>query len=133
MTTGLSRGEFLAPDCSLLVPPQYAHLLEKRAGITDEQRRRYMTSDPTGYRFLVALHLSAESWRSRRGTERVVSQSDIPFLDEWLTSTQAAELLGVTRRCITKRCASGRLKARRLGRSWMVHHSEIRARRAELD
>lgn len=39
----------------------------------------------------------------------------------WLTTRQAAELLGVTPRAVTKRAAAGKLAARKLGGRWIVH------------
>ncbi len=114
------------------IPGKYAAWLEKRAGVSDEERRRIMWSDPAGYRFLVALHLAARAWRSSEGTECIAAEQDKQHSGEWLNSTQVANLLGVTRRCITKRCASGRLNAHRLGRHWMVHSSEVHAELAEM-
>ncbi|QSN53752.1 helix-turn-helix domain-containing protein [Mycobacteroides abscessus] len=131
MSMELTRGEFLAPDFSLMIPPRFAAFLETRAGITDEERRRIMVTDPIGYRFLVALHLAAKAWRSQpRGNAAEVDAA--AGSGEWLTSTQVATLLGLTRRCITQRCAAGKFRARRLGRLWMVHHSEVHAHRADL-
>lgn len=127
----LAADEYLRHDSALVIPPKYAEWLERRAKITDEERRRIMVSDPAGYRFLVALHLSATAWRCRSVTDSVDTEHVQPSA-EWLTTRAAAELLDVTPRCITKWCTSGRLRARRLGRCWMVHHSEIRAYSAEL-
>jgi excisionase family DNA binding protein len=48
-----------------------------------------------------------------------------PAPDGWLTSAEAARVLGVSERAITKRCALGRLPALRQGRRWRVDASAL--------
>lgn len=43
----------------------------------------------------------------------------------WLTTTQAAELLGVSERAVRKRITKGSLTARMLGGRWLVDIKEI--------
>lgn len=45
----------------------------------------------------------------------------------WLTTAQAAELRGVSRRRITHLLASGRIAGRKLGRDWMVDAASLAA------
>lgn len=45
----------------------------------------------------------------------------------WLTTTEAAELRGVSRRRITQLLAAGRIAGRKLGRDWMVDAASLAA------
>ena len=42
---------------------------------------------------------------------------------EWLTVKEAADVLKVTERTVRRRIETGKLKAKRTGRSWLVHSS----------
>ena len=47
--------------------------------------------------------------------------------DVWLTTTQAAELTGYTRKHVTRLVESGDVKGRRFGRVWMVDKASLSA------
>lgn len=43
----------------------------------------------------------------------------------WITTTQAAQQLGVTDRAIRKWCRNGRIPATRCGNRWLIHQRHL--------
>jgi excisionase family DNA binding protein len=123
----------LLPDGSVIVPPRIAAWLEDKAGMLPERRIMLRGTDPEAYEVLAALHLSALSRggtgeaiiRSANGTRMVKSPNDIQQSEEWLTTAEAAEMTGVTDRCIRKWIATQRLPARRHGGRWLVNRQHL--------
>lgn len=104
-------------------PPRMARWLEKRANMTADRRIRLRDNDPEAYVVLTALHLAA--LRSDCGTKDEVSQGLRADSQVWLSTGEAAEALGVTDRCVRKRCETGRLNAVRLGGRWLVDRNTL--------
>jgi excisionase family DNA binding protein len=116
----------LHPDGSVTVPPRIARWLERKAGVTADQRLRLRDTDPDAYTVLAALHLAAMGGdlRSVNGTNDAGRQGDTED-SEWLTAAEAAEVASVTTRAITGWCRSGRLPADRHGRSWRINRQHL--------
>ena len=59
--------------------------------------------------------------------------------EEWIATSEAAELLGISERQVRNRAASGKLKARRDGNRWLIHRalsevkSELKGNQSESD
>lgn len=59
--------------------------------------------------------------------------------EEWIATSEAAELLGISERQVRNRAASGKLKARRDGNRWQIHRalsevkSELKGNQSESD
>lgn len=49
---------------------------------------------------------------------------------EWMTVSQAAAVLGVNHRRVRQLCISGKLKAEKFGRAWMVDSEDVMHRSA---
>lgn len=113
------------PDGSVAVPPRIAAWLESKAGMTADRRIALRTTDGEAYEVLAALRLAALQHRSGSGTKTVDGQTDPQESETWITSTQAAERLGVTDRCVRKQCAAGRILATRHGGRWLIRADHL--------
>ena len=58
-----------------------------------------------------------------------IKQEIARFPREWLNTEQAAQLIGCTRRNVTKVIHSGELPAVRVGRDWLIHRNDAEAYR----
>lgn len=114
-------------DGSVTVPPRIAHWLESKAGLTPERRMNLRTTDPEAYEVLTALRLASLQHRSGTGTESAAAQPNPQESNRWITSTQAAQQLGVTDRAVRKWCRNGRIPATRCGNRWLIqpHHVNL--------
>ncbi|WP_457125778.1 helix-turn-helix domain-containing protein [Mycobacteroides abscessus] len=92
--------------------------------MTADRRIRLRDSDPEAYVALAALHLSALR-RSDCGTESVAGLHNTTSLGIWISTTEAAQALHVTDRCIRKWCTTGRLHAVRAGNRWLVNTNSV--------
>ena len=117
----------MTPAGAVIVPPRIAAWLEERAGLTSDRRIRLRVTDPAAYEVLMALHVAALDHRSGTGTNLAPAQPVRPESEKWLTTTEAASLLGVTDRAIRNWCASGRLPATRRGGRWLINAADVKA------
>jgi excisionase family DNA binding protein len=121
----------IATDGSVTIPPRIAAWLESKAGMAPERRLALRGTDAEAYEILTALHLSALGYRSGSfgssptGTEDAWAQQDSTESTEWLTTTEAAEIVGVTGRCVRKWIAKQRLPAKWLGDRYMIRRHDL--------
>ncbi|MEH3141174.1 MAG: helix-turn-helix domain-containing protein [Mycobacterium kyogaense] len=113
----------ITTDGDAIVSPRMARWLEKQAGMTADRRIRLRNSDPDAYVVLAALHLSALC--SENGTETAVRQRKTEQSEIWMSTSEAAENLGVTDRCIRKWCTTGRLHAVMSGGRWLINRNTL--------
>ncbi len=106
----------ITADGSAIVPPRIARWIETTCRLTADRRMMLRTTDPDAYVALTALHLAA--LRSENGTEHVAAQQNTT---RWISTTEAAQTLGVTDRCIRKWCTTSRLHAQRIGGRWLIN------------
>jgi excisionase family DNA binding protein len=118
----------ITPDGSVIVPSRIAAALEAKAGVTPDRRIALRGTDPEAYEVLAALHLAALSHSSGTGTETAAVQRNLQLCEEWLTTTEAAQVVGVSDRCIRKWIASQRLPARRHGNRYLVNRQHLTVR-----
>ncbi len=66
--------------------------------------------------------LMARKQRSReRNTVQSACTQEIGIVEKWITTTEAAEIMGVTVRAVQQLCAQGQIVCRQWGkRAWMV-------------
>lgn len=116
----------------VVVPGRVAAWLERH---TDLRRIRagVRGQDPEIDAVLLALTVAAAAWRtSATGTK----DADRPEVDppcKQMSTSQAADLLGVTSRAIRQAVHEGRLTAERVGYRWLLDREDVehyRARRA---
>jgi excisionase family DNA binding protein len=115
----------LTGDGSVIVPPRFAAWLEDKAGLTAERRLMLRDTDQVAYEVLAALRLAALAHRSGNGTKMAAPQPVQPQSESWLTTSQAAQLAGVTDRCIRKWIAQHRLPATRHGERWLINPAHL--------
>lgn len=48
-------------------------------------------------------------------------------VNPWLTSSEAAEQIRVTREYVTRQCAAGEIKAKKIGHEWRIRQSALDA------
>ena len=121
---------------AVLISARTAAWLERYGGMTS-LRVRVRGIDPAISAELEQLREAAMSWRgSSTGTEEATKQEPATS-SKWLSSTQAADLLGVTPRAVVKAIDRGLLLAIRLGNRWRIsredleHYREARTARGE--
>jgi excisionase family DNA binding protein len=51
--------------------------------------------------------------------------------DKTLTTTQAAEMLGLSKETVKKYCQNGAISAVKFGRSWLIEPSEVKRYKKE--
>ncbi|WP_448440397.1 helix-turn-helix domain-containing protein [Mycolicibacterium sp. XJ2] len=120
----------ITKDGSVIVPPRIAAWLERHAGITAELRIRLRGTDPEAYEVLTALHLAAlKRSNSDCGTKVAGGQGETTESEQWLTTSEAAELADVTDRCIRNWIAAGQLPAARHGGRWLINRIALEARK----
>ena len=122
-------GRRITPSGAVVVPPRIAHWLEQKAGVTADRRIALRGTDAEAYEVLAALRLAALSHDSARadiGPKGVAGQASPQELEEqWITTLDAAQELGIDARTIRKWIATGRLQARRHGGRWLIRRNDL--------
>ncbi|MGY1830144.1 helix-turn-helix domain-containing protein [Geodermatophilus sp. SYSU D01180] len=119
----------------VIVPARVAEWLHRHLEL-DTARKASRGIDSEVDNVLVALRVAALNWRaSVHGT----SPRNVPEtkpLSAWLSTTQAADALGLTDRAVRTACSDGRLDAQRVDGRWRIsrealeHHRAARRQRA---
>ena len=78
---------------------------------------------------LHSIHLASLTWQERvassaNGTDGDTTAEPVSRL-EAMTTTDAADTLGMTERGIRKACMAGRLAARQVGGRWLINRDDI--------
>lgn len=118
--------QHIASDGSVIIPPRMARWLDKQSGMTADRRILLRDTDPDFYVVLAALRIVA--LRSDIGTDDAETQPNRPNLNMWMTTSEAADALNVTDRCIRKWCKTGRLRAVLSGSRWLINRSTLNIR-----
>lgn len=127
--------QYTQPDGSVIIPPRVASWIKHRLGRQLERRINMRLTDPHGYAALTALHLSALEYRSdsfptsSTGRKSDRKQEVTSLSQEWITTTEAARLTGVTGRTVRNWITSQKLPAKKYGGRWLVsrHHLNLQA------
>lgn len=115
----------------VMVPGRVAAWLERKCGLS-EQRVMARGIDAEVDAVLMALHLASLQWRSAAtGTDNASSAEPPASSAAWLTTTQAAGLLGITDRAVRKAIGERRLDATRVGNAWQVSRESVEHFRAQ--
>ena len=124
--------EFYLVPSGVVITARIAYLLDKRTNINDA-RIRARGLDDEFVAVLVALRKLAMSYVE--SSEQVLSNgSDASYLAEptrELSSEQAADLLGVSSRAVTKAIGSGLLAAAKVKGCWVIQRSDLEQYRAD--
>lgn len=105
-------------------------VLERYAGLSD-LRVRVRGVDPHISRQLEEVRLAALSWRSSAtGTEEASGPEPATDSERWLSTGEAADLVGVTSRAIRKAIDEGRLEAVKVGGHNRISREDLEHYRA---
>ena len=102
--------------------------LERYAALSS-LRVRVRGTDPSISKQLEEIHQAALSWGSATGTE-VATQPEPAAGSQWLSTTEAADLLGIGPRAVVKAIARGALPGTRVGNRWRVSREDVQHYRA---
>ena len=113
-----------------VVPGRVAAWLERHADL-----RRIRTEargvDPEVDAVLVALALAAATWRTSATGSNLAKSAEVEAPSAlWLTSSQAADHLGIGDRAIRLAIAERRLPAEKVGGQWRINREDIEHYRA---
>jgi excisionase family DNA binding protein len=118
------RNPHLVPQQSVLVTPRIAALLEKRADLP-ALRVLVRGRDPEASAVLEAIGVAASTWRrSSTGTDEAVKPELAPR-SEWLSTSQAGSLLGISVRAVVKAIHDERLPGHRVGDRWRISREDM--------
>lgn len=117
---------YITPNGWAIIPPQIAHYLEKRAGVTADTRARLRDTNWDAYQVLTSLHVVALRYaRSDIGPKQAVRHGNQEQSHVWMSTVEAAAALGVTDRCIRKWIKAKRLPATMPGARWLINRNDI--------
>lgn len=116
---------YLLPEATgAWVPARVAALIYRHTDL-GRVRTELRGADAETDGVLMALHIAALKWRgSATGTDRAPAAEPVAS-SLWLSTSEAADLLEVTPRAVTKAIAAGRLPAQRHGRDWRISREDL--------
>lgn len=108
----------------VMVPARVAALIEARTNIASA-RVQLRGLDPEATAVLEDIRYAAMAWRgSDIGTEDD-REPEPATRSEWLSTSQAADLLGITGRAVLKAVHEGRLPATEVGKRWQINREDV--------
>lgn len=113
-----------APSPIAIIPARVAAYLECAAGL-DAFRIRNRGADSEVDDVLVALHQVALAWRGAATGTREAAKPELDRALDWVSTTQAANLTGITDRGIRRAIAAGHLKASNVTGRWRITREDL--------
>ena len=88
--------------------------------------------DPEVDAQLMALHLAALRWRTSATGSEAAPEPEVPPSSStpWVSTSEAADLLGITDRAVRLACKAGAMGARRVGDRWRISREAVKQYRA---
>lgn len=109
----------------VVIPARVCAWLERHAEL-NEVRIRERGADQEVDAVLVAIRLAALTWRtSATGTAVAAKPEANADLNQWLSTTQAADILYITDRAVRLAIKEGRLKATNVDGRWRITREDI--------
>ena len=109
----------------VILPARVAAWLERHAGLND-LRVRARGNDPEVDSVLQAMHRASLHWRTTATGSNHAPEPEAPTdLNQWLSTTQAADRLGITDRAVRLAIAEHRLPATNLNGRWRITPEDI--------
>jgi excisionase family DNA binding protein len=109
----------------VIIPARVCAWLERHAQL-NEVRVRERGADPEVDAVLVALRLAALTWRTTAtGTPVAAKPEAHADLNQWLSTTQAADILYITDRAVRLAIKEHRLKATSINGRWRITREDI--------
>lgn len=115
---------------AVVVPARVAAWLESKANLS-ALRVRARGSDAEVDAVLVALRVAALAWRtSATGSDVEPTPEAARGSEQWLSTSKAADLLGITDRAVRLAIREGRLEAVQVAGRWRVSRANVEHYRA---
>lgn len=109
----------------VVIPARVCAWLERHARL-NEVRIRERSSDPEVDAVLVALRLAALTWRTTATGSPVAAKPEAASeLNQWLSTTQAADILYITDRAVRLAISEKRLPATLVNGRWRITREDI--------
>lgn len=109
----------------VVVPARVCAWLERHARL-NEVRVENRGADPEVDAVLVALRLAALTWRtSATGTPVAAKPEPATDLNQWLSTTQAADILYITDRAVRLAISEKRLPATQVNGRWRITREDV--------
>ena len=113
----------------VIVPARVASWLATRTRLS-EVRISARGADPEVYAVLAALHRAALAWRTSVTGSENPPHPEVRALSEWMSTTQAGGLLGITDRAVRLAIAEDRLPAQQVAGRWRITREDVEHYRA---
>ncbi len=91
-----------------------------------ERHRRLRGLDPLRDAVLAALIIAAAAWRQQVGTSAAPTPEPAPR-SPLMTTSRAADVLGISDRAVRKACAAGQLDAQLVDGQWRIPRDSVEA------
>lgn len=117
------------PACIVIVPARVAAWIASRTELRGA-RISARGDDPEVYAVLAALHRAALTWRTSATGSPTPPPPEVTTPSKWMSTSQAAQRLGVTDRAIRNAISSGRLPAQSVDGRWRITREDIEHYRA---
>ncbi|WP_206755290.1 MULTISPECIES: helix-turn-helix domain-containing protein [unclassified Microbacterium] len=115
---------YIAPSGDVMVPPELARVLyEARGGLRGLRQMVGEGARPDLLALLEAIRYSGARWA---GVDPGTSTPEpTPTDREWVSTREAATMIGISDSGVRKACREHRLAADASGGSWLIHREEI--------
>lgn len=109
----------------VVIPARVCAWLERYASL-NEVRIRERGADPEVDAVLVAVRLAALTWRTTATGTPVAAKAEAdPDLEQWMSTGQAAERLGITDRAVRLAIQEQRLNATNVAGRWRITKEDL--------
>lgn len=106
------------------VPGRVAAILESRCKLT-ELRVALRGIDPEVDEALMAITLAAHHWRNSATGRATPAEPEVTPRSEWVSTTEAADILYITTRAVRLAITENRLNATRVGKSYRINREDL--------
>lgn len=113
----------------VVVPARVASWLLRHAAL-DRIRAEVRGADPEVDAVLVALRVAGLYWRASATGSVVAPEPEAGALSQWLSTTQAADRLGITDRAVRLAISERRLPAEQVAGRWRITREDVEHYRA---
>lgn len=117
------------PDAVVIVPARVAAWLATRTNLS-KVRISARGTDPEVYAVLAALHRGGLQWQTRASGSEQRKEPEATPPSKWVSTSKAADLLGITDRAVRLAIEEHRLPAEKHGRAWRIARTDIEHYRA---
>lgn len=118
-----------AASCIVIVPARVAAWLATRTDLKSV-RISARGADPEVYAVLHDLHRAALEWRASVTGSAAAPEPEVGAPSKWVSTTKAADLLGITDRAVRLAISERRLPAQQVDGRWRIDREDVEHYRA---